>query len=103
METRGSGLSQREEDIAHDGGATNTRGGDNIEDTVHILTKVFLKRGGRADMSDNILSTHKHTHARTHTHTHTHKQHTYPVRIQVLRLFELDWVDFTGFVFCADL
>ncbi len=46
METGGSRLSQREEDIAHDGGTANTRGGDNVENAVDVLTKVFLRRRG---------------------------------------------------------
>lgn len=45
METGGSRLSQREEDITHDGGTANARGGDNVEDAVYVLTEVFLKRG----------------------------------------------------------
>lgn len=57
METGGSRLSQREEDVTHDSWTANARGGDNIEDTVYIVTKVFLRRGGGADMSDNTECT----------------------------------------------
>lgn len=94
METGGSGLSQREEDITHDSGTANAGGGDNVEDTVHIVTKIFLERGAGADMSGNTDF--------TNTHTQRHPC-SYPVRVQVLRFFELNRVDFTGFVFCADL
>lgn len=56
METGGSRLSQREEDIAHDGGTANARGGDDVEDTDYIMTKVFLKKESRAAMSDNTVT-----------------------------------------------
>lgn len=55
LETSGSRLSQREEDITHDGGTANTRGCDNVEDAVYIVTKVFLRCEGQE--SEN---THRH-------------------------------------------
>lgn len=53
LETGGSGLPQREEDITHDGGAADTRGGDDVEDAVDVVTEVILRREGRSDMSYN--------------------------------------------------
>lgn len=46
LETSGGGLSQREEDVTHDGGAANAGGGDDVEDAVDVLTEVFLEGGG---------------------------------------------------------
>lgn len=65
LETGGSRLSQREEDITHDSGATHTRCGDNVEDAVDIMTEVFLKRekAGQICQITKTL-TNKHTHIR---------------------------------------
>lgn len=96
METGGSRLSQREEDVTHDGGTANARGGDNVEDPVHILTKIFLSRAGRLEEGQITLTPHAQTHKQTHSSS-------YPVCLQVLRFFELDRVNFAGFVVRADL
>lgn len=53
METGGSRLSQREEDITHDGGTANARGGDDVEDAVYIMAKIFLKSGYKEEVSGN--------------------------------------------------
>lgn len=46
LETGGSRLPQREEDVAHDGGTADTRGSDDAKDVVHIVTQVLLKQSG---------------------------------------------------------
>lgn len=46
LETSGSRLPQREEDVAHDGGTADTRGSDDAEDVVHVVTQVLLKQSG---------------------------------------------------------
>lgn len=61
LETGGGGLPQREEDVAHDGGTANSRGGDDVEDAVDVLTKVFLRVWG-TERSDGSTNTHKLTH-----------------------------------------
>lgn len=47
LETGGSGLSEREEDVTHDGGTAHARGGDDVEDAVDIVTEVFLMKRRR--------------------------------------------------------
>lgn len=66
METGGSRLSQREEDITHDSGTAHTRGGDNVKDAIDILTEVFLKRE-RTGQICQITQTQT-TSKQTHTH-----------------------------------
>lgn len=51
LETRGGRLPQREEDIAHDSGAADAGGGDNVEDAVDIMAKVFLRRPAAANQT----------------------------------------------------
>lgn len=51
LETSGGGLSQGEEDVTHDGGTADSRGGDDIEDAVYVLEEVLLRRGGRSEGS----------------------------------------------------
>lgn len=60
LETSGGGFSQREENVAHDGGASDTRGGDDVEDAIHILQQVLL----RTDIEREVKEP-------SHTHTHT--------------------------------
>lgn len=43
LETLGSCLPQRKENVAHDSGAADTRFSDDGEDAVHILPKVLLR------------------------------------------------------------
>lgn len=46
METGGGRLSEREEDVTHDGGAADARGGDDVKYPVHVLSQVFLRSRG---------------------------------------------------------
>lgn len=99
LETSGSRLPQREEDVAHDGGTADTRGSDDAEDVVHVVTQVLLKQSGVT-----VNPSPQRLYPPPYTHTSHHQTITsYPVCVEVLRLFELDRVDFTGFVFRADL
>lgn len=96
METSGSRLSQREEDIAHDGGTADAGGCDNVEDPVYIVTEVFLETERRR--GEGGQTTDKQT-----NNSNSSSSSSHPVCVQVLRLFQLDWVDFTRLVFCTDL
>lgn len=101
LETGGSRLPQREEDVAHDGGTADTRGSDDAKDVVHIVTQVLLKQSGVPWLTPSPQRLYPPPHK--HTSSHHQTASSYPVCVQVLRLFELDRVDFTGFVFGADL
>lgn len=54
LKAGGSRLSQREEDVTHDSGTTDPGGGDNIEDAVYIMAKVFLWRGAEGQICQII-------------------------------------------------
>lgn len=54
LKAGGSRLSQREEDVTHDSGTADPGGGDNIEDAVYIMAKVFLWRGAEGRMCQII-------------------------------------------------
>lgn len=91
METGGGRFPQREEDVAHDGGTANARGGDNVEDAVNVLTEVFLENGrAGSGLSGNTphkhMYTHRHTYTRTRTNAHVHCRHahSYPIGLKVL-------------------
>lgn len=43
MKPGGGRLSEGEEDVAHNSGAEDPRGGDDVEDSVHVLTQVLLR------------------------------------------------------------
>lgn len=43
LETGGGGFSEWEENVAHDSGASDARGGDDVEDAIHVLPQVLLK------------------------------------------------------------
>lgn len=97
LETCGGRLPQREEDIAHDSGAADAGGGDNVEDAVDIMPKVFLRRPAAA------VRQHSSPQSNKGDSTHPLRSSPHPVCLQVLGLLELHRVDFTGFVFRADL
>lgn len=60
LETDGSRLPQREEDVAHDGGTADTRGSDDAEDVVHVVTQVLLKQSGVPRLTPSPQGTHTH-------------------------------------------
>lgn len=62
LETGGSRLSQWEEDVAHDGGTADTRGSDDSEDVVHVVTQVLLKRAAELGASVRSLTTNTNSH-----------------------------------------
>lgn len=97
LETCGGRLPQREEDIAHDSGAADAGGGDNVEDAVDIMPKVFLRRPAAA------VRQHSSPQSNKGDSTRPLRSSPHPVCLQVLGLLELHRVDFTGFVFRADL
>lgn len=68
MKAGGSRLSQREEDVTHDGGTADPGGGDNVEDAVYVMAKVFLWRGqtGRYVRKYSDHKTNKKTRPSTH-------------------------------------
>lgn len=98
LETGGGRLPQREEDIAHDSGAANAGRGDNVEDAVDIMAKVFLRRSAAAVRPLSSPQTIKNDHSARFPGSSSH-----PVCLQVLGLLELHRVNFTGLVFRADL
>lgn len=75
LETGGRRLSQGEEDIAHDSGAADAGRGDNVEDAVDIMAKVFLR--GQQQLSDNCQTTARKYFAHAPSH---------PVCVKVLGL-----------------
>lgn len=68
LETGGSGLPQREEDVTHDSGTANAGGGDDVEDAVYVMTKVFLRKGEAGQMCQ-IPTQRPNANKQTQTHT----------------------------------
>lgn len=60
LETGGGRFSEREENVAHDSGASDARGSDDVEDAIHVLPQVLLRTDIEREMKECA-----------HTHTHT--------------------------------
>lgn len=52
LETGGGRFSEREENIAHDRGASDARGSDDVEDAIHVVPQVLLRTGIEREMKE---------------------------------------------------